>query len=222
MIESHGKLLMTAFVLIILGVVFLGAIADDVNEITTSSYTVANETLNFVDATTAISNESHANNGNASVGATFTLTYNNLTVLTEVRNQSATVITGDCNVTLSSAYFSCNATNTTNFFVDYTYVSGKTESTYYDALTTLSALRNVTSEDIIGYCNVTLSTGALVCNNTYSTVGYADYTYETDVAYVRSSTTRSILTITVLFFAVAIVVLGIGYAIKSFKEGNLM
>jgi len=42
-------------------------------------------------------------------------------------------------------------------------------------VTTLSALRNITSNDLLGYCNITLSTGGLVCNTTTSNTIYADY-----------------------------------------------
>ena len=85
----------------------------------------------------------------------------------------------------------------------------------------ITAIRNVTSAAILGYCNVTLSTGGLVCNNTYNATGYIDYNYEPDT-YVRSGAARTILTLTILFFAIAILAVGIKYAWDALKENNLI
>ncbi len=221
MINTQGKLLLAAFIVILLGIVLIQPIGDDVESVKTSSLSATNETLAFTTVTTDISNESQTNTGNASIGATYTLTYNDLSAFTAVRNQSATVVTSDCNATLSSGVAVCNATNSTNLFFDYTYISGRTETLANDELIAVDALRNETSDDITGLCNVTLSTGGLVCNNTYSSVGYADYRYIPD-NYVRSPAARTLLTITVLFFAIAVLILGITYAWSALKDSGVL
>lgn len=49
----------------------------------------------------------------------------------------------------------------------------------------LDALRNATSENLLGYCNFTTSTGGLVCNNTHSGTIYADYRYKSYQYYLN-------------------------------------
>ena len=95
----------------------------------------------------------------------------------------------------------------------------------YDELLSFDACRNSTGIAVTRntYCNVTLASGAVSVHpdNFSANIAYIDYKYEPDT-YVRSSAARTLLTITVLFFALAILTVGIGYAIKSFKENNLM
>ena len=221
MINTQGKLLLTAFIIILLGIVLIQPIGDDVEVAKTASLSATNETLAFIAVTIDVSNESQANTGNASIGATYTLTFDDLSAFTAVRNQSATVVTSDCNATLIGGIILCNATNSTNLFFDYTYNIGRIETLTNDELIGIDALRNETSDDITGWCNVTLSTGGLVCNNTYSSIGYADYRYTPDT-YVRNSTARTLLTITVLLFAIAVLILGIAYAWNALKDSGVL
>lgn len=220
MIDNYGKLLFSTFVVVLLGVVLIVPIGNDVEKAKISSYTVTNETLAFSQSTTTVSNESQVT-GSDSIGFTITLTNNDLTVFTELRNVTADIVMGLCNVTLAEGSLDCNGTNSSNLYSDYTYISGWTETLANDELISVSALRNVTSESIIGACNVTLPTGGLVCNNTHNATGYADYAYEPDT-YVRSAAARTLLTLTVLLFALFILGVGVAYVLKSFKEGKLI
>lgn len=223
MINSHGKLLFSAFIVIIIGVALIQPIGDDVERVKLSSYSVDNESVILSNVLTSILNETL--DLSAGGGENGTLANSNISTVTAIRNGSGDVITTDCNVTYQSGFVKCDIgpVNDSNIsYFDYTHVSGKTGNlAETDEIITLEALRNVTSTDLLSECNITLSTGALVCNNTYSFVSYADYQYDTDT-YVASGAARTLLTLTVLFFAVAILVVGIGYAVKSFREGGVM
>ncbi len=95
----------------------------------------------------------------------------------------------------------------------------------YDELLSFDACRNSSMVAILAgtHCNVTLTTGTVVVNtgNFSDDLAYIDYKYEPDT-YVHSGTARILITLTVLFFAIAILAMGIGFAIKSFKEGGVM
>ena len=62
----------------------------------------------------------------------------------------------------------------------------------YDNLLELSDLINSTGQDEIGRCNVTLTTGILICNTTGSFSGFADYEYYPDT-YVAASGIRALI-----------------------------
>lgn len=218
--SNQMKLLISAFMVLLLGAVLIRPIANDIDQVNTPSYDATNETLAFADSTTIVLNESYTNIILPTIGVNFTVANDDLASVQEIRNSSATVI--NCNVTLRAGFLSCNETNSTAIFVDYTWISGKTVTLANDDVLTLTALRNVTSESIIGECNATFSTGALVCNNTHNGTGFADYTYESTTGFIRSSTTRTLLTLVTLFFAITVLAIGIGFAVKSFKEGGLM
>ena len=141
------------------------------------SSTVSNESVTFGFKETVISNESHATTSE-SVGFTIALTYDNLTTFTELRNETADIVLGLCNATLPTGILDCNGTNSTNLYSDYTYISGRTGKLSEIPLSSLTALRNITSDDIIGECDVSLSDGILTCNNTHSYQAYADYAYK--------------------------------------------
>ena len=221
MVENQMNLLISAFIVIILGVVLIVPIGDDVEKVKISSVLVNNETLTFSSLTTIISNESQTNTGNSTVGANYTLSFDDLTTITEIRNQSAIVVTADCNATLSSGIFVCNATNSTNLFFDYTYISGRTDTLANDEIIIINTLKNITSKDITSDCNVTLSTGNIICNNIHSSTGFANYSYIPDT-FVRSSTARTLITLVILFFAIAILTVGLGFVMKSFKDAGVL
>jgi len=281
MLESQGKLLFAAFFSILIGVVLIQPISNDIELAGVSSYSVTNESVTLTGTTGTITNETL----NLTSGENGTLDHFNISAVTEIRNFSSTVITSGCNVTYATGFVKCNltVTDTTNrTYFDYTYVSGKTATLGNDHLIAVSALRNVSSEDLLSFCNVTLRTGGLVCNNILSFTCYADYTYNahstgtlandelnsfdacrntsmTDVpttspfcnvtlisgavrvdydnftdgtayidytyepdTYIRSSAARVMLSNTRLFFAIAIILLGIGFAVASFKQGGVM
>ena len=154
-------------------------------------------------------------------GKTETFYYDDLTALTAVRNISSQVITGYCNITLATGGLVCNNTYGRIGYGDYTYISRRTETLANDEVISISELRNSSSDVMTGECNVTLSTGSLVCNNTHNATGYADYTYEPDT-YVHSRTARVMLSNTSLFFAIAVLIIGIGFAIAGFKVSGIM
>jgi len=221
MINSHGRFLITAFIAILIGVVLIQSIGNNVERVKLSSYTTTNETVTLSNVLTSLTNESLVLTG----GKTGTLANYNISTVTEIRNASSNVMTAECNVTFSTGGVVCNTTATDNAnqtYFDYTYVSGKTGNlAETDEIISLDALRNVTSRNILGWCNITLTTGALVCNNTLSFTCYADYQYDTD-EYVASTAARTLLTLTVLFFAIAILLVGVGFVWKSFRESKLM
>ena len=172
---------------------------------------VSNETLAFTSATTSLSNESQENTGNATVGATYTLNFDDLTAITEIRNQSATIVTGDCNSTLSTGIFVCNATNSTNLFFDYTYINGRTETLANSDLTAQPTFRNGTSGSLgTNDCNATLSTGAVLCNNIHSATGFADYTYRPE-GFVTSGTTRTLIDLLPVLLGIAVLIFILGF-----------
>ena len=72
-------------------------------------------------------------------------------------------------------------------------------------------------------CNITLATGEIkvALENFSDSLAYVDYRYEPDT-YVSNSASRTLITLTVLFFVIAILAVGIGFAVKSFKEGGVM
>lgn len=102
-----------------------------------------------------------------------------------------------------------------------TYTSAATITLSHDELIKFTEMRNQTATEVNGLCNSTLSTGILTCNTTSSTNLYTDYTYEAD-NYLRSATERSILSISTLFFALAVFAIGLAFALKSLRSGKLM
>lgn len=220
MINTQGKLLITAFVAILIGVVLIQSIADDVELVKTSSYTALNESLLLTVNTITISNES------ATMVAENTTTLANtfLFNLTALRNESSQDYISYCNVTLSTGVLVCNDTGGAVIYADYIYYSDSTGTLAFNDLISYDANRNSSMISKIGDCNITLSTGGLVCNKTAfgDNTTYSDYTYEPDTPYLRSSTPGTLLTITIIFFVIGILTVGIGYAVKSFKEGGIM
>lgn len=286
---STAKLMFMAFFTILIGVILIQPIADDVDTASDSSITVTNETLSFSTGTGVISNETailtnvsvRVDNETVATNAAFTtanlsfsdvidftaltnlssenligfcnislatgvLTCNatgdqtmyanytysdgkthslindNLTVFTELRNITSEIITTECNVTLTSGTMVCNQTYAGIAYADYTHINRRTETLTNDEVLTLDEIRNATSSDVItGECNVTLSQGTLSCNNTHDTTGYVDYTYTPDT-YVSSAVARTFLSNTILFFAIAVMVIGIGFAIAAFKQSGVI
>lgn len=92
-------------------------------------------------------------------------------------------------------------------------------------LISVGVCRNSTNDVITDpYCNVTLATGAVVTSGTLNFTdgaAYINYLYQPDT-YVSSSSARTIITLVVLFFALGIVAIAIGLAVKSFREGKIM
>ena len=221
MINNQSKLLFSAFVVIIIGISLIQPISDDIEQVSTYSNIIINESVTLSNVLVSVVNESIV----LTDGVTGTLANTNVSVVTEVRNETSNIITTSCNVTDSTGGILCaaEATNASNqTYFDYTYVTGKTGTLLNtDEIFSLDALRNITSDDLIGACNFTIRTGGLVCNNTLSFLAYADYQYDTD-QYVSSGAARTLLTLTTLFFALAILAIGVGYAWKSFKEGGVI
>jgi len=217
MIGTHGKLLITAFIIILLGVVLIQPVADDIEEVKTSSVTVTNETLTFDTTVSTISNQTI----NLTSNITGTLDFSDLVSLTALRNVSSENLLGYCNITFATGALVCNNTRNATCYADYTYVSHLSETLANDELLSVDALRNITSENLLGQCNATLITGVLICNNTHNRTGYADYKYEPDT-YVHSAAARTLLTVTILVFAIAILAVGAGFVIAGFKQGGVM
>ena len=222
MVNAIGGVLIATFIAIIIGTALIDPISDDVELSKVSSITIDNESLSFSISTQSAVNENITNNGDGATMATFNLKYNNVTVLSSIANATYNDRTTQCNVTLASGAVQCNLTNSSYFYVNYTYVSKLTETLAYDEVKAVNSITNATSPSnvLTGHCNVTLANGNLVCNNTHSLNAYINYSYEPDT-YVHSSTARTSLTLTVLFFAIAILAFGIGAVMKSFREGGL-
>ena len=94
-----------------------------------------------------------------------------------------------------------------------------------DELISFDACRNSTMDTIVIdiYCNVTVPGGVVVANSDNFTDGlvFIDYTYTPDT-YVRSGTARTLITLVILFFAIAILAVGLGFVMKAFKDGGIM
>ncbi len=194
----------------ILVVVILGVIFQFVSGIT-NVQSANNETLSFASITTDVANESKINTGNGSIDATYRTTFDDLTAITEIRNESATIVTSDCNATLSSGSFRCNATNSTNLFFEYTYISGRTDTLINDDLTAEPTFRNGTSASLDdGDCNATLSTGVVLCNNIHSATAFADYSYNPE-GFITSGTTRTLVNLITVLLAIAILIFIVGF-----------
>ena len=223
MINEYGKLLFTAFIVLIIGLAFIQTIGDDVELAKVGSITVLNETLTFTSVTTDISNESITLTAGNTTGTT---AYDDLTILTALRNSTTSLsLIGQCNVTLTSGGLVCNRTDSTGsvIYADYTYISTMTDTLAHDEIISLDAVRNAStgSNDYVATCDFISLSGVVNCTNPHNSTGYADYKYEPDT-YVHSAPARTALTLTVLFFAFAILAIAIGFGWKSFKEGKLI
>ena len=222
--ENYSKLLFAAFIVLIIGLSLIQSIGDDVELAKIGSITVTNETLTFTSVTTDISNETITLTADNTTGTT---TYDDLTILTALRNSTtSTTLIGQCNVTLSSGDLKCNATGSDGsvIYADYTYISTRTDTLAHDEIISLDAVRNASagSNDYVATCDIILSTGFINCTNPHDgTTGYADYKWEPDT-YVHSASARTALTLTVLFFALAILAIAVGFGWKSFIEGKLI
>lgn len=218
--ENQMKLLMSAFIVILLGVVLIQPIGDDVELAKIGSRTVLNESVSLSITTTDVANET-----NTLVANTTTLTNNYLTAITELRNITSEVVTTFCNATLTTGVLVCNETGSATIYAQYTFNDYSTGSLTYDELNSFDACRNSTMSDILAgtHCNVTLATGAVkvTYDNFTDNLAYIDYKYEPDT-YVHSSAARTLLTILVLFFAIAILAIGIGFTVKSLKDSGVM
>ncbi len=228
MIETHGKLIISGFVVILIGVILIQPIGDDIERLSVSSFNVSNETVALSNTLEIIVNESVAINNDSSTDTGIvngTLANNNITVLTALRNWSSENLLGFCNVTLGTGFLQCNITGNTTLFADYTHVYGKTGalSRSFDEWISLDFFRNATTYEILhpGFCNFTISDGSISCNNTRSFSALADYQYQSD-NFVRDSTTRTLLRLTTLFFAIAVMALGAGMVIQGFRMSGLM
>ncbi len=200
-----GMAIVALIVVVILGVVF-SFVSGVIN-----TQDVTNESLTFTSTTTDVANESQANTGNGSVRGNYTLSFDDLTGVTEIRNSSAITITTQCNATLSRGFFSCNATNSTNLFFEYTYISGRTETLANDDLTGQPTFRNGTSGSLADDdCNATLASGAVICNNIHSATGFADYNYNPE-GFITSGTTRTIVGLITVLLALLILVFIFGF-----------
>ena len=104
-------------------------------------------------------------------------------------------------------------------------ISGGIGTLANDELITFDVCLNSTQDAILigTHCNITLSTGIVIVNPTNFTdsLAYANYTYEPDT-YVHSSTARVLLTQTRLFFALAVLLVGVGFAYAAFKQSGVM
>ncbi len=222
--NNQTKLLFTAFVAIIIGVVLIGAIGDEVSVVSLASATISNESVSLAVTTATIENETITLTqlGDRSTG---TLSNNFLTSLTALRNITSENVLGFCNITLVTGELECNATNSTTAFADYTFNHFSTGLLANDELISLDACRNstMTAVTVDTVCNVTLATGAIkiAYDNFTDDLAFIDYKFTPDT-FVRGQTSRTLLNITILLFAIAIIAIGIGFAIMSFKVSGVM
>lgn len=218
--NNIGKLLITAFIVIILGLALIQPLADDVESVKISSINVSNESVSLSVTTTTITNESNTLEGNAT-----NLTFDYVSSITELRNFSSEIITGFCNVTLVTGRLVCNGTGNQTIFADYVFNDYSIGTLANDELNSLDVCRN-SSMDTISVnndCNVTLTTGIIRVNYANFTDGSAfiNYRYVPD-NYVRSAAARTLLTLTILFFAIGIITVGIMFAWKALKDSDVL
>lgn len=217
---SMGKLLIMGFVTILIGVVLISPIGDDVALTRVGSRRVNNETISLSTIVGTSTNES-----NTLVANTTTLANNLLVALTALRNETAEIVTTECNVTLPTGVLVCNDTGSATIYADYTYNAFRTGKTANDEVLSLDNCYNVTMQPILvdTHCNITLSSGDVKIEYDNVTTGNAhlNYTYEPDT-YVQSATARSLLSLTILFFALAVMIVGAGMVIAGFKQGGIL
>lgn len=84
-----------------------------------------------------------------------------------------------------------------------------------------TACRNQTVTIPIGtYCNISTKGAVKTYSGNFSTVAYVDYTYEPN-DYVDGATSRALVTLTVMFFALGIMAVGVGLCYKGFKDSGI-
>ncbi len=195
----------------ILLVVVLGVIFSFITGVTEVN-SVSNESLSFTRVTTDVANETQANTESNPVGATYTLNFDNVTIITEIRNGSAAIVTSSCNTTLGAPVINCNGTNSTNLFFEYTHISGRTETLENDDLAGQPTFRNGSAGATlaVGDCNATLSTGAVICNNIHSAIGFADYNFNPE-GFVTSGTTRTLVDLLPVLLAIVVLIFILGF-----------
>lgn len=213
---------MSAFVALLIGIVLIQPIADDIAGVNNEAFTILNESVGLTIATATTLNESNTLNLTNSTA----LAQDHVTILIEIRNDTtADVITQECNATRSTGVLECNVSVTNRIFVDYTFNATVTGALANDEIVTFDACRNSDMTTITAgvHCNVTLATGAVIGEYDNFTVptAFIDYTYDTD-KFVRSPAARTLLTLTILFFALAVLAVGIGYVTGAFKDSGLM
>lgn len=94
-----------------------------------------------------------------------------------------------------------------------TFTAENTEITDNDDLISVTGLRNITSEDITSFCNITLKTGIIQCNETESNTGYIDYNYYPDNYIKGNSASRILMSLTII-----LIVMGFVFAIYKNKK----
>lgn len=87
-----------------------------------------------------------------------------------------------------------------------TFTAENTETTNNNNLISVTSLKNITSEDITGYCNITLATGYIECNETNSDTGYIAYSYYPDNYIKNSSGSRMLMSLTILLIVMGVIV----------------
>ena len=148
MIETHGKLLISGFIVILLGVILITPIGDDIELAKVGSRGIVNESVTIS-------------------GGLGTLANDQLIAFSSCTNSTANLIAvGDCNVTLITGEVSVTPANFTGN----------------------QALFN--------------------------------YTYTPD-GYVRSATARTLISLTPLFFALAVMAVGAGLVVAGLKQGGM-
>ena len=232
MIETHGKLLIASFLTLLIGLVLIQPLADDIEKVSTGSLNVGNETLNFASVTGSIVNETVTLNvtANSTARAIGQLANDQILAISSIINGTNTgglEIRGFCNITDADftpaihGHLSCNGTGNLSLTINYTFISRRTVTLVHDDILSITTLSNVTSENIRGYCNATLATGAIVCNNTKNATGFAAYDYDPDNT-IDDASTQTITRLSRLFFAIAILVISMGFAIAAFKQSGVM
>jgi len=235
MINTQGKLLIAAFMTILIGVVLIQPIADEIEDVSTGSRNIYNESVSLTITTTDVINESvtfsiYTHGANISINAT--LVHNYVTALTNLKNESSAGVDGvslmgECNITLNAGdagFLSCNATNSTGAYANYTFRDVSTGTLTYDELSAFNTCRNSTQYTISGTdCNVTLTNGnvRVTYDNFTDDTAYINYSYIPD-NYVRGATSRTMLSTTRLLFAIFVMTLAAGFAYAAFKQSGAM
>jgi len=218
------------FITILVGIILLSALADSI-ELATTTSAKTNESIDITSTTNTVLNESVTTSsgitttGNISV---HTITFfGNDTVNTdhETINISSEVnYTKDGVVTVSQLNFS----DAGPYNISYTYRSDATGSTAEDDLLTVDyfGASNMSTLDIgisVG-SEVNFTTAGVI---TVKTLNFSDrnynisYTYESD-EYVKNETARTLIPITEIFYAIAILVAGVIMVFTGFKGMGIL
>lgn len=217
--------LIMGFVTILIGLVLIAALADDISRLN-DIHTATNESIDMTETTNTITNESITLTAGAGTTA-------NTSVLTLISFGNASVNTDGNGVDIGlSVNISKDGTLSLNgtfgagvHNISYTYSSsGTAQTSETSAVTGVTFFGNNTNSTHFASINVNedvniTSLGVVSIDTLAFDAGNYNitYTYEDDL-YVANTTARTLVALTNLFYALAILGIGVVMVMKGFKD----